>query len=123
MPARRQSSPSDTLLRRQPWGGTLKDTDGTITSIPYHNTVNIGVFSFPYMTIAAVLSDPSATESYVGLVQRDGQQLHQVRVQRHFSSKTDSEGMLSDLCVTDYFVDPRSSLIITLIDMTKPAKT
>ena len=101
--------------------GALKETSGRVTPIPYHNTVNAGLLTFPYLGIMVRLADPLTDISYVGLVTSGGRQLHQVRVQRHFA--VDPQGILSRLCVTDYFVDSTSYLVIKTIDMTHPART
>lgn len=104
--------------------GALKDTDGTVTAIPYHNTVNLGIPTFPFPTILARLSDPSAVVTDMGLVTTDtGTQLHQIRVQRQLSSQVDPDGALSKLCATDYFVDPQSGVLVKAIDTTHPVET
>jgi len=103
--------------------GALKDPDGALKPIPYHNTVNIGVLSFPYLTITAALNDPLTSVSYVGLVDSSGRQLHQVRIQRRFSPEFDTDGTLSRLTITDYFVDPQTNLVLKIADMTHPDET
>ncbi len=52
--------------------GQLKDAAETLSSIPLHNTVNLGILTFPYPSIAMVLSDPLTTVSNLGLVSVDG---------------------------------------------------
>jgi len=91
----------------------LKDTDGSLNSIPYHNTVNLSPLSFPYLAMAAAMASPSTTLSYLGLVTDDtGRQLYQVRVQRNFPAVVDPDGTLASLCVTDYFIDPQTFLAV-----------
>ncbi len=103
--------------------GALKEVSGKISQIPYHNTVNVGILSFPYPTIAAALNDPLTLVSYVGLVTIVGRQANQIRLQRRFPTVTDPKGMLSKLTVTDYFVDAQTSLIVKSTDMTHPVET
>jgi hypothetical protein len=104
--------------------GALKDTDGTLTNLPLHNTINIGVLSFPYLTIAAALSDPGVAFSYVGLVDNgDGRQVYQIQARRLFSSAADPAGVVAALTVTDYFVDPQTNLLVRTLDMTHPNET
>ena len=99
--------------------GSLKDTSGAVTSIPYFNTVNIGLLSFPYLGISARLGDPLSTISDMGLVSTSsGSQLHQVRVQRGFPPGQDPNGALAAFCVTDYFLDPQTSLVMEVVDQT-----
>jgi hypothetical protein len=52
--------------------GTLKETDGTVTAIPTHNTLNVGVLTFPQLTLAAVLNNPLTTVSNLGATQVSG---------------------------------------------------
>ena len=48
--------------------GALEDTTGTVTAIPYFNTVNIAILSFPYPEIIARLADPLTAITDLGLV-------------------------------------------------------
>ena len=102
-------------------GGQVKDTSGVITPIPYHDTVNVGVLSFPYLVIAADLADPTLVASYVGLVDNaQGGQFQQVRVQHQSTPDQDPGGYLAKLRVIDYFVDPVTGLVAKTVDMTHP---
>lgn len=104
--------------------GALKDTDGTVTKIPYHNTLSAGILTFPFPAILARLNDPLTVVTDIGVVTTDsGTQLHQVRVQRQFSSQADPDGSLSKLCITDYFLDPKTGLLVKAIDTTHPVQT
>jgi hypothetical protein len=103
--------------------GALKDSSGKVTTIPYQNTVNLGILTFPYLTLAAALSDPLTTVSYLGLVEVSGRQAYQVQVQRHFSPQADSNGTLAGLCVTSYFVDAQTNLLLEVSDATHPVET
>ena len=101
--------------------GWLKDTSGSITAIPYFNTINIGILSFPYAGITARLADPLTAISDLGLVNSNSSttQLHQVHVQRAFPSVQDPNGALAGWCVTDYFLDPQTSLVMQVVDQTR----
>src|SRR5438128_1552422 len=96
--------------------GALKDTDGTLKPIPFHNTVNVGVLSFPYPTIAAALSNALTSMVMVGTTTVNGRAAYQVRVQQTFSSTQDPDSTLAKLCVTDYFLDSQSLLIVMFQD-------
>lgn len=102
--------------------GALRDLSGRITRLSYHNTINTGILTFPYLSVAAVLSDPLTTVSYVALVAIGGRQAHQIRVQRHFGV-SDPQGIISNLSIKDYFVDALTSLIVKTTDMTHPPET
>ncbi len=103
--------------------GAFKDTSGTVKPIPYHNTVNVGILTFPFPGIIARLNDPLTSITYVGLVQLAARQTHQVRVRRQFGATTDPNGTLSNLTVTDYFVDAQTYLLVKVTDMTHPVGT
>jgi hypothetical protein len=99
--------------------GALKDTDGSLNSIPAHNTVNLSPLSFPYLAMAGAMASPLTTVSYLGLVTDDaGRQLYKVRIQRNFSGDVDPDGTLASLCVTDYFLDRETLLAVKTVDTT-----
>ncbi len=104
--------------------GALKDTTGAVTPIPLHDTINIGVLSFPCWGLAAALADPTVAISYMGSVGNgSGGQLYQVRLQRQFTSAADPTGILTSLCVTDYFFDSQTYLLAKTVDQTHPVET
>lgn len=100
--------------------GTRKETDGKLTEIPVHNTLNLGALTFPYPAIAAALTDPQVTISYVGLVTSGGKQFHQVRVTRNFPIDVDPRGIMTKLSQIDYLVDAQTSLVAKTADFTHP---
>jgi len=102
--------------------GAFKDTDGNVTAIPSHNTLNVGVLTFPYLTLLARLNDPLTAVSYLGVTPLVRGPAHQVRVERHFSSDT-PDSTLANLCTTDYFVDAQTFLLLKTLDMTHPVET
>jgi hypothetical protein len=103
--------------------GQLKESDGKLTSLPMHMTVNLGIVNVPYLSLAAALGDPLTTTLYVGLVDLAGRPAHQIRTQRHFASGADPQGVVSSLTVTDYFVDTGTNLLLKVSDMTHPEET
>jgi len=111
-------------------GGMLVEASGERKEIPLHNTINLGSVIFPYLNIAAALNDPLTAVSYRGLAdlstpsgKPSGRRVHQVRLQRNFSKESDPDGTVAKLCVTDYFIDPTSGLILKTLDMTHPVET
>lgn len=103
--------------------GSRKDADGKLTEIPAHNTLNAGILTFPYPSIAAALTDSKVTISYVGLVESAGRQLHQVRVNRIFPKESDPDGLLAGLSAVDYFIDSQTLLVAKTSDLTHPKET
>jgi hypothetical protein len=103
--------------------GSLREVTGKISEIPYHNTVNVGILTFPYSAIATALRDPLTSVAYVGLVEISGRQAHQVRLARHLSPSQDPADRLSRLMIADYFVDAASSLLVQVSDKTHPVES
>ena len=103
--------------------GSRKDTDGKLTDIPAHNTLSAGILTFPYPSIAATLSDTNAKVSYIGLVEADGRQFHQVRVTRIFPEESDPDGLLASMSAIDYFIDAQTLLVVRTSDLTHPKET
>lgn len=103
--------------------GALQETDGKLTEIPYHNTVNLDVLTFPYLSVATKLSDPATTASTVGVVDLNGRKAYQIRVQRNFPKEADPDGVLAKLTITDYFVDPATNLLVKTVDSTHPVES
>lgn len=98
--------------------GALKEAAGSLKEIPLHNTINVGILTYPYLSLAAALNDPLTLVSYVGAESLAGRQVHRVRVQRRFPQETDPDGTLARLCTTDYFVDAQTYLVTKTLDMT-----
>jgi len=103
--------------------GARKAEDGTLTPIPLHNTISMGGTSFPYLSIAAALADSTLTVSDVSLVDSGDQQLQKVRVTKNFSADQDPNGIVAKLSQTDYFVDPKTNLVVKVADVTHPIQT
>lgn len=110
-------------IARNRHAGTRKEEDGRYSDIPVHNTVSRGGSSFPYLPIAAALSDSTMTISYVGLVASGTQRAHQVRIVKNFPAHQDPTGLMSRLSQTDYFVDSQTNLVIKTADAVHPRQT
>lgn len=102
------------------WRGASRESGGKFKRIPLHNTINIGVLTFPYLTVSAALNDPLAAFSYVGPAEYRGRQVHQVRVRRGIEAAKD--GIIERLRTTDYFVDVETSLVLKTLDETHPVE-
>ena len=97
-------------------GGNRKTSDGKVSKIPVHNTVNGGILTLPYPAIAAYLADPDATISYVEQTDVGGTPAHLVRVTRTLSEYVDPGGVLAALSRSDYFIDVQSWRVIRIED-------
>jgi hypothetical protein len=104
-------------------GGARKTPDGKLTVIPEHNTVNSGILTLPYPSIAALLADSNVSVRYIGQNKEAGRLVHQVRVTRNFAEAADPDGLLAALFRRDYFIDAQSLLVLRIEDTTHPAQS
>jgi hypothetical protein len=100
--------------------GFVKELNGSVRSIPYQNSVNFGNLAFPVVHLAAALQDPSTSISYIGLEERSGQQVQHVRIQKIFTIDFDPRGDFSKLTVRDFYFDPGTFLVLSILDTTHP---
>jgi hypothetical protein len=94
--------------------GSLKEVDGTVSSIPYSNTINVGSLTFPLVYLAFASSDSSTSISYVGLETRYGTQVHHIRLQKALA--VDPGGIQGKLTRRDFFVDSSTFLVVATLD-------
>ena len=97
--------------------GSVTGTDGSVTVIPYAAAINLGSMTFPYSSLVAAVQTSSFKITYVGLVDHQGSQLHDVRVQKTYPSNDDPTGSQSALSVRDYLIDPNSFLIVSVLNI------
>lgn len=97
--------------------GSVTETDGSVTLIPYEAAINLGSMTFPYTTLAAAVQDASIKITYVGLVDHGGSQMHDIRVQKTYPLKADPTGAQSALSARDFFIDPTTFLIASVLNV------
>jgi len=100
--------------------GSVKEVDGTTTPIPYHNAVNFGSVTFPYMYLVAALQDSAISMSYVGLETTDGRQAHHIRMRRVFAPDTELTQIHTKLTTREFFIDPVTFHLLSTLDMVHP---
>jgi hypothetical protein len=98
--------------------GSLKDVDGTVSSIPYSNTVNLRSLTFPLTYLASASSDASTSISYVGFEMKYGTQVHHIRLQKALA--VDPGGVQGKLTQRDFFVDSSTFLVVGTLDTVHP---
>jgi hypothetical protein len=97
--------------------GSITGTDGSLTLIPHEAATNLGSMTFPYSALLAVLRDTSINITYVGLVDHQGSQLHDIRIQKIYPSRVDPTGSQSALTARDYFIDPHTLLVASVLNI------
>jgi len=105
--------------------GALKDTGGNVIPIPFHNTINVGVLSFPFFPILARLNDPGVafTDLGMGPNPSGSGQLHLIQTQKQFAAKADPAAVLSNLTTTVFYLDATTNLPVGISDSTHPVET
>jgi len=97
--------------------GSITETDGSVRSLPFQVAVNLGSMTFPYTTLIAALRDTSVQITYGGLVDRGGSQFHDIKVQKIYSPSVDPTGSQSALSARDFFVDPNTFLVASVLNI------
>jgi hypothetical protein len=115
-----QGTRSYTLSHGMGW---LRTFDGTVRQLALQNTINVGTIAFPAFGVVARLDEPFTRIVEMGLSNKTGQPLHDVRVYRGFSLASNRHDGLAELCVTDYLLDPATNLVVATIDQTHPEET
>jgi outer membrane lipoprotein-sorting protein len=90
--------------------------DGSIIPLPSQNLVKPASFTLPILRVLMATQDTSTNISYGGLVTHDGQQLHDVQVEKIFSQSVDPTGALSTITKADIYIDPNTLLIQSISD-------
>lgn len=102
--------------------GFYKELDGSTRHIFYPNAANFGSLTFPYVAIAASLSDHSTSISYVGVNLQNNQKTYDIKMQQNFSSDRDPTGILGKLTRRDFFIDTQTLQVLRISDMVHPGK-
>lgn len=98
--------------------GSLRNPDGSVSEIPYHNAVNLGGLTVPFTRVSATMHDAALSVSYVGLQQVEGQQFHDIKVQKRLTPEASSREESADI-----FLDPKTFAIVGIQDKTHPRQT
>ena len=90
--------------------GALIDTDGTRTTVPSYNGINVGILSWRLPNIVAALGNSAATLSYMGVVQSDAGQA--IQIHYVLPDNTNPDPSLANLNTIDYFFDPSTYYLL-----------
>lgn len=97
--------------------GTIKEMNGSKSTIHRYNALNSGALTNPLARIAATASEPGVQVSYVALEQVEGRSAHHVRLQPTLKTADDPGGDALRLGKLDVFVDATTSLVIKVQDV------
>jgi|SRR5215469_3792680 len=103
-------------------GGTTfqRNPDGSTSPLPSQNTVKPAPITFPLLQLLAVIQDTTISVIYNGLVMHNGQQVHDVLVQKKLSSSVDPVGAFAQVTKADVFIDPNALTIQAIADVAYP---
>ena len=90
--------------------------DGSTVRLPSQNLVKPACLTVPILRILLAIQDTSTNISYGGLVTHDGQQLHDVQIEKIFPQSVDATGVLSNVTKADIYIDPNTLLIQSISD-------
>jgi hypothetical protein len=93
-----------------------KNPDGSTSLLPSQNMIKLGPMTFPLVEVLSVIQDATFSVTYGGLVTRNGQQLHDITVQKTFPVGADPAGLLSKITKGDIFIDPNALTVQTIED-------
>jgi outer membrane lipoprotein-sorting protein len=93
-----------------------RNPDQSISRLPSQNIVKPATAIFPLLQVASFVQDGSVSVVYGGLVNHNGQQVHDIVVQRIFAKDADSTGTLSKITKEHIFVNPSNQTIVGIQD-------
>ncbi len=102
--------------------GTIIESNGTTSPIPYHNTVHLGLLTLPIARIPAAINDSSVALTYLGSVAVNGRAAEVIRLQHTFEAGADIDGTLTRLYTMDFYIDPGTFLIVKTQDNVYPQR-
>lgn len=102
--------------------GNIRDVDGKVRSIPFHNAVVLGNLIFPLGRLKALNSDASTSVSYAGLSTIENQSFDDISVHKQLF-QTDPDGAGNRLMDADFYFDPASHMLIGVHDQTHPTRS
>jgi hypothetical protein len=90
--------------------------DGSVIPLPGQNLVKPASITFPILRVLMAIQDASTNISYRGLVPHDGQQLHDVQVEKIFPQSVDPTGAMTKITKADIYIDPNTLMIQSISD-------
>jgi hypothetical protein len=94
--------------------GSRKEADQKAVALPYGNAINLGNLTFPVAHVAAVLADPLANVSLVGIEKRDGRSIYHLQLKGRLGLV--GNGTPAGPFVKDILVDALNYSILAMQD-------
>ena len=100
--------------------GSIRDTNGKVSPILWHNTIHLGALSLPQLKIANALNDSTLSVQYSGTDTFSSHQEAVIRVKEPTDSSTDPGGIFSHLSAMDLLIDVSTYQVICVRDALHP---
>ena len=94
----------------------VRDERGFIRSHASQGAVANEQFIFPYTQLLLALADSSICVIDLGIITHQNQAVHAIRTQKIFLDGSDPQGHKASLSTHDYFLDPNSLQILSIMD-------
>lgn len=92
--------------------GAFRNIDGSISPIPFHNAVNVGILYWPAPNILFSISDPETRINFGGLVESADGQAYRIDVVSMASVQLGEDPtLLVRILTVQYFFDPSTLLL------------
>lgn len=92
-----------------------KNPDGSTSPMPSQNAMKLASVTFPLFHVFAAVQDSSFNVTYGGLVTHNGQQVHDISVQRTFVG-SDPLGARSKVTQAHIYIDPATLTVQAIED-------
>jgi hypothetical protein len=101
--------------------GWCSSLDGTLRSIPYHNTIPLQSLTFPLRKLSTAIAEPTTEITFKGLQAVGAATFYIVRTIRHplTSNDTTTQGLET----ADYLIDPVTLTLSSIHTNTHPVNT
>lgn len=96
--------------------GTLLNADGSRSKIPYYNGINVGIESWALPDIVAVVNNPNATITNLGVVQNEAGSVYQIHTVQPDPNNPDP--VLANIQSVDYLIDPNTFMLLGTLNST-----
>lgn len=93
-----------------------KNPNGSTSPLPSQNSVRVATTTFPLLRLASALQDATTNIRDAGIVTHNGQQVHDIIIQKNFPIGHDPAGALSKITKAHVFIDPTTMTVQEIDD-------
>lgn len=97
-------------------GGSLRDENGGTWPINQQSATDLGSLIFPYRPLLEAIQDSSTNITYGGIITHNGVSVHDIRIERSYTSQQDPTGNKGSQEARDIYIDPTSLQVVANSD-------